>query len=418
MDTGHFPDIQEQMARTWYLLLCILPPMVMVLAGVRVYTAKSLTRRWAMEDTLFVLAMPFAIATAVIESIAVVWIRALVTSDRTFDIRNSILLTKLNIGPAPATYSVAMGLLKASILVHLLNFTFSASIRAAAYVIMAVNAAQAAVLIGGGSACASSVNQVADVVSFMGVAGVPLPPLCRPLSNIVVGTSTVNAVVDLTIFLMPLLILRPLQMPARRKLQIAGVLAAGGLVSVAAVYRTYLSFVLRGRADITHWTSVAIWTTIELWCAATCACLPSLRPFVLALRRSWAGGHYRSSPGSSSQPPSEPRETHGERFIKLGDMKDKTTTSNSTATTGPDGIDAAGCLVPWAPSVPQPAAKVPRVRPEEHAGTDGSISAGDVSSENIIVGVSLKRATRSTWAVQTISDLQKLYIPDRKSSPL
>ncbi|EJT71308.1 hypothetical protein GGTG_10567 [Gaeumannomyces tritici R3-111a-1] len=320
----------------------------------------------------------------------------MISGSGSFDINDMIVLTKLNIGPVSAIYSVSMALLKASILVHLLNFTRSPSIRAAAYVVMAVIAVQSAVFIGGGAACASGVNRIADLVSFVGVAGVLPPPPCRPLSKIVIGSSTVNVVVDLAILTMPILILRPLQMPTRTKLQVAGALAAGGLVSVAAIYRTFLSFVLADHSDITHWTSVAIWTTIELWCAAACACLPSLRPFTLALGRSWAGRHHRG-PGSDLQSYPEPREASGVRFVKLADVEDKA----PAAETGAAGADLPDYLARWAPSAPPEAAEASRVRPWEHAGTDVEMCAGSgVSSEHGLVEASLKRAAaRSTQEI-------------------
>lgn len=185
---------------------------------------------------------------------AVTWLRSLIRGEAPFDLHKPVrivkasfeqderspeslgsgilvltgqflLPTQLNLGPAAATYSAFMALLKTSILMHLLNFTFSPVIIAASYVTMAV---QTTIFISGSVACAAAINTLGDLISFVGGPNLPPPRLCRPLSDIVVGSSTVNVLVDLAILVMPLLILQPLQMPVGRKLQLLGVLAAGG----------------------------------------------------------------------------------------------------------------------------------------------------------------------------------------------
>lgn len=125
-------------------------------------------------------------------------------------------------------YCIATGLAKASVILYLLNFTTTASpraIRIIAYATLVLSIIQCLILAGGTMACAASLRGLLDLFG----TGISDLPTCTRLGEIWVSTAMINSFTDLVILLLPVWILRPLQVGRAKKIGVLAILMAGGL---------------------------------------------------------------------------------------------------------------------------------------------------------------------------------------------
>ncbi|KAK2608353.1 hypothetical protein N8I77_006971 [Diaporthe amygdali] len=119
--------------------------------------------------------------------------------------------------------------------------------------------------------------------------------LCRPVSaqwdlsitgkcvdkfSLMMTLSVANILIDMTILLLPVGVVVPLQMPKMQKASLLVLFATGGFVCGIAIYRTYI---LPGLLRSSDWTwdcaGQNIWGTVECNLGIVCACVPALKPF-------------------------------------------------------------------------------------------------------------------------------------------
>ncbi|KAI6375124.1 hypothetical protein MCOR25_003018 [Pyricularia grisea] len=180
------------------------------------------------------------------------------------------------------SYCIATGLAKASVILYLLNFTTTASpraIRIVAYATLVLSILQCIILAGGTMACAAGLRGLLDLFG----TGVISLPTCSNLGEIWVSTAMINSFTDLVILLLPVWILRPLQVGRTKKIGVLAILMAGGFVFGVSVYRAYKSYeaftMLSKDVSLWSFSDTAMWCVVELWAGIICACLPALRPF-------------------------------------------------------------------------------------------------------------------------------------------
>ncbi|KAL8895756.1 MAG: hypothetical protein Q9207_008025 [Kuettlingeria erythrocarpa] len=107
-----------------------------------------------------------------------------------------------------------------------------------------------------------------------------------------------GAVTDLIYALFPILIIWPLQMPRKRKYQLAGIMCLGTFSAVAGAVKTYYLHQLRARADFTYdATDLMIWYTTEMYVIIIAGSLPTLRPLFQATIATYHSHKQRSSKG-------------------------------------------------------------------------------------------------------------------------
>ncbi|KAL5328370.1 hypothetical protein ACEPPN_001869 [Leptodophora sp. 'Broadleaf-Isolate-01'] len=104
---------------------------------------------------------------------------------------------------------------------------------------------------------------------------------CIPLNVVPLFNAASNSATDLAILLLPIPMLKNLQLPFRQKLGAGLILALGGFVFSVSIVR--LKFVL-GMFSMTDATwegyRIVIWILLELNISITCACLTHIKPFL------------------------------------------------------------------------------------------------------------------------------------------
>ncbi|KAK3713690.1 hypothetical protein LTR37_008384 [Vermiconidia calcicola] len=128
-----------------------------------------------------------------------------------------------------------------------------------------------------------------------------------------------NIATDIATGLLPMRVLRDLELPKRQKYALMIVFGLGGFTCVVSILRLESLYVISKAKDIT-WVNplAAIWSSVEINTAILCSCLPTLRscvsrifPKLLGSMRGSAvynakqqggGGYSSSSTGSSNTP--------------------------------------------------------------------------------------------------------------------
>lgn len=122
-----------------------------------------------------------------------------------------------------------------------------------------------------------------------------LPRNCQNLRSLLVSTAAINALTDVSILVLPIMIVWRLQITKSQKLAVSGIFLLGGFVCVVSIVRIlYLS---RVRYTDSTWTDVDtfIWSTVEPCIGIVSACLPVMRPILQKI--------VPSSVSSIGQPP-------------------------------------------------------------------------------------------------------------------
>ncbi|KAF7528052.1 hypothetical protein G7054_g10244 [Neopestalotiopsis clavispora] len=91
--------------------------------------------------------------------------------------------------------------------------------------------------------------------------------------------SSYSAFLDFALALLPITILRGLQMSLKKKISLAALLSAGVLSGIFAVIKTIQAQELGVREDVT-WSTVELyaWGTSEVFLNIVCGCIPTLKP--------------------------------------------------------------------------------------------------------------------------------------------
>uniref|UniRef100_L7JQL3 Rhodopsin domain-containing protein n=1 Tax=Pyricularia oryzae (strain P131) TaxID=1143193 RepID=L7JQL3_PYRO1 len=240
------PLTHPDTSRPWYYLCCILPALAIPVLLLRLWTVSFIFRRWRASDTNMgdnkLFGVIFAVTEAYCSYILPPRIWAMVQANLLFSVIfgvtevmsgatslvNCLYLSKLNGLVSMPAYCIATGLAKASVILYLLNFTTTASpraIRIIAYATLVLSIIQCLILAGGTMACAASLRGLLDLFG----TGISDLPTCTRLGEIWVSTAMINSFTDLVILLLPVWILRPLQVGRAKKIGVLAILMAGDL---------------------------------------------------------------------------------------------------------------------------------------------------------------------------------------------
>ncbi|EHA47963.1 hypothetical protein MGG_10713 [Pyricularia oryzae 70-15] len=184
------------------------------------------------------------------------------------------------------TFSLTTALVKSSILVYLLQFTMSRRCIGFIY----------------GTLVTVVLYCFIAAVSVMACAGKEVQSLNRHVANTIFAVAAFfNTGTDTVILLLPLWLVRPLQMPLKRKVGVGLVLMAGGFVVAISIQRVMATLALPSTDDIIYQGGLsALWGCVEIWSGILCACLPTLKPFIGHIT-----GPKRSPPRYSPPPPEQ-----------------------------------------------------------------------------------------------------------------
>ncbi|KAL8930415.1 MAG: hypothetical protein Q9208_000599 [Pyrenodesmia sp. 3 TL-2023] len=141
-----------------------------------------------------------------------------------------------------------------------------------------------------------------------------LPGTCqdpRMQGSFALFQGSFGAVTDLLYALFPILIIWPLQMPRKRKYQLAGIMCLGTFSAVAGAVKTYYLHQLRARADFTYDAcDLMIWYTTEMYVIIIAGSLPTLRPLFQATVATYHSHKQRDYKGYLSHESGRPHALH------------------------------------------------------------------------------------------------------------
>ncbi|KAH9204971.1 hypothetical protein DL95DRAFT_493910 [Leptodontidium sp. 2 PMI_412] len=104
---------------------------------------------------------------------------------------------------------------------------------------------------------------------------------CIEMSKIFAVHGGLNIATDIAMLILPVVMVRKLQLPRREKVALAGLFMTGTLVCIVSIIRLKKVLFIISAADITWFASdVVIWTTVEVNVGIICACLPSFKPLL------------------------------------------------------------------------------------------------------------------------------------------
>ncbi|KAI6302935.1 hypothetical protein MCOR28_000601 [Pyricularia oryzae] len=323
------PLTHPDTSRPWYYLCCILPALAIPVLLLRLWTVSFIFRRWRASDSNTGDNKLFGVIFAVTEAYFIFGVTEVMSGATS--LVNCLYLSKLNGLVSMPAYCIATGLAKASVILYLLNFTTTASpraIRIIAYATLVLSIIQCLILAGGTMACAASLRGLLDLFG----TGISDLPTCTRLGEIWVSTAMINSFTDLVILLLPVWILRPLQVGRAKKIGVLAILMAGGFVFGVSVYRAYKSFeaftMLSKDVSLWSFSDTAMWCVVELWAGIVCACLPALRPFC---RHMCGLVHERTTRtgGTTSDASGRRSGLHFHKYTRQTEMELSATTNNA-----------------------------------------------------------------------------------------
>ncbi|KLU91341.1 hypothetical protein MAPG_09862 [Magnaporthiopsis poae ATCC 64411] len=276
---------------SWLYFSSTLSGVVLALAALRVYVARSVVRRWSKDDTFMLLALSIAFVCGIVQALGAKFAKDVMTGRQ--QIGNVLYYGKLHGMVGIPTYALATALAKCAIVFYLVRLAVSREIRVVAYAAIVLTVAQCLAVSVGAVACSASLNDMASLVfSQSNPEGYPA---CAGASVVWVTTAYINSFTDLILLVLPLWILQPLRARWEKKLAITGVLMGGGFVFGVSIYRAYQALGLSRQGDIyNQWTMTTLWCIIELLFGLICACLPAAKALYNHIRnpdRSGRSGH-------------------------------------------------------------------------------------------------------------------------------
>lgn len=267
------PDVES----VGYIVLVtawVCPSITLPVFGLRLFAALHVLRQWHFDDTLMVLAVVFAVANSIVNSLQV----ENGLGSHMADVSPEMLVSynKLNITGSLTTYNLATMCTKTSILLYYLRFPSSRRFRLATYLVILISVGYTA---SGALAWAYSCSPI-EKSWYGGMDGT-----CINTSAALLTRSVLNVVTDLAILMLPVWLLWPLQLwSVWQKLSVLAVLMAGGFVCVASILRLAAFWTDKGATeeDLTwHFVKNTSWCLLESWVGVFCACLPSLKCLVV-----------------------------------------------------------------------------------------------------------------------------------------
>jgi len=108
---------------------------------------------------------------------------------------------------------------------------------------------------------------------------------------------------DFLLCILPLPMLRTLNIPRKQKYSLLAVFAVGGFVGIVAILRLHAVYVISNSSDTTHDNvAAAYWSSVELNTGIICACMPTIRPIIAKMFPTWLGTAPRRSTAETIPP--------------------------------------------------------------------------------------------------------------------
>jgi len=271
------PDRDAAVAAVSALLIALSTTFVLL----RLYTRLVLVRRFEIGDCLLVIGYGFAVANS-----AVTIHQTTVGLGRHgWDIPMSTMfphnLKHTYLGMI--LYIVSLGFTKTTILCLYPRISPTPAFRMCVWVMMGIVVCWAV------SAFIWSILYCIPISDFWSLEAA-LGDRCPPKISFLAFTGASNVVTDLAILALPIVVLRHLNLPTKKKIGVAIILATGSFVSIISVVRLVKSIQSYTSDDLAYKIlNVLLWSSTELHTAVVCACMPTLRPFLRSCASSLKG---------------------------------------------------------------------------------------------------------------------------------
>ncbi|KAL3449199.1 hypothetical protein BJX65DRAFT_273008 [Aspergillus insuetus] len=162
-----------------------------------------------------------------------------------------------------------------------------------------------------------------------------LPGRCISVNGLLIGSSVLNVVSDVTILLLPLVVIIRLQLPARSKMILAAVFGTGILGCIASIFRLVYGILLTRTHDFTYGIApIGLWALGEICASILSGAIPMLPGFVKFVRDRNASSNRDGSSGINA--------SSSRRAKKSRNTNTKTTESATKIITLPGENDGKG----------------------------------------------------------------------------
>ncbi|KAK0622773.1 hypothetical protein B0T14DRAFT_425653 [Immersiella caudata] len=270
---GVTPDFVngESIAYRLFVVAILFSVLSLLFLSSRLFTAASIQKKWHPDDTLIIVAWFIALANSVIAMVQTKYgLGKHMWEVSAMDFQEFM---KIGMIGGLLTYNLATLFIKTSILSFYLRFSVDRAFRVAVYVVMVVTVGYTvpnAILV---------LYACRPMKAYWDFAA-KATGQCVNLDAAFHTANTLNMLTDFAILLLPIWMLRPMQVPLFKKIGVALILMAGGFVCGISLMRMIMALLGIFNPDISfHYTGNLIWI-VEMNFGIICACLPALRPFL------------------------------------------------------------------------------------------------------------------------------------------
>lgn len=266
------------------------PTIAIPICAVRLYTRRYILQSVGYDDYAIVLATILALAFSILTCYQInnglgrhIW-----------DVTAAQFYQLMKIGDigGPIFYNISTLFIKVSLCLFYLRLKPFPAFQVACYTVMVISIIYSLLAAFGFAWVCQPIEKYWDFSILTGK--------CINLTAYFLATACINAGTDLALLILPIWIMKDLNLPLRRKIGVALLLMTGSLVCVVSIIR--MKIVIDGMYTTAldgTWGMVAnfIWILIEMWLGIICACLPSVHSFVRSFsKKQEAGGDNHGLP--------------------------------------------------------------------------------------------------------------------------
>ncbi|KAH7135987.1 hypothetical protein B0J11DRAFT_425457 [Dendryphion nanum] len=269
------------------IITSVFTALAVIAVTLRIYTRLLIVRCVGLDDYCIVLSMFFCIGLTVTIGMQVRYGMGMhINTLSQENMENSLKAFWASL----TVYNLSLGLTKTSILLQYQRVFFTKTFQIVCWITMAV----------------VGVYSVWTVFGNM-FACVPIrafwthetPARCISLFPMWFTNAALNIVTDLAIIILPMPVIRSLNLARRQKQALIGIFAVGGFVCVVSIIRIHSLAVISNSFDPTYDNpSAATWSSLETSIGIICSCLPCLRPLMVIWLPKIFPKSARSGPGT------------------------------------------------------------------------------------------------------------------------
>lgn len=263
-------------------LACVFIPLAAIFMALRVYTKVRIIKVFGLEDWTIIIAYLCTIFISIDCLVQQKYGNGIHEWDIT--VRKLIPYSKWG-AASVVVYVPAVGLAKVAILLFYLRLNPERGFRTAVYISLVLTTSYVIAL------------SLAILLACQPVAKFWNPFLeghCLDARKLYLANAILNVIFDFVVLLVPVPMLRKLQVSTRQKLVIGALFSLGSITCVVSVVRIYFQDSVIGEADLSwHIVTPTSLVFVECNLSIICGCVMVLRPFLRRHLPQVLGGDYR-----------------------------------------------------------------------------------------------------------------------------